>query len=574
MKRKKTVGLSCAHTLQRQARTLLIVAVFFAGTILFAQDRDNAGTKPSFANGSPGAGLLNQPTNSNFNLKADQPGSIRFWGSEAADLFSREILESYAGVLRKNYVSEPGGEYPPGFLHASPIPQGWSKTFWTRDGGTFLRELVHWGNFEHAKLTAQFLMTQVDRNEDGFFSYPEYFSKRERGSGTELDGTSSIIIGVVLLWERLPESDPFRKRLYEFLHLDCSPIRYLQHQLEKAPLIAGSGEFGAGCGISGLYYNVVGNNLAMYALMSAAGMEEQAGHRKAADVLRHDAHKLRDNIERYLVAEDGSWIWCIDPGTLKPKSAVVNAEINRGFGGLNGPACMFSDALGFDPLKSGWPGVAHSLKTFDKLLSVPSRRAALEKYGIWTQFDTFRGGSSSSPSYGDGYAAQTMLLFDKLDLAEKNIDWTATSTFQPIAEYKVTRESPYFFYEQNYTPDAVGKMPLTEGCGALNLVGVSEQLKVARLIFGVDDTSPSEVKIIPRLPSSWKGAEATNWPILTSRGLVRADMRLEREGNGCRFQIKIHADQAIPQLAVRLPVGLGHKWYQKKNVTFAEIAAH
>ena len=97
---------------------------------------------------------------------------------------------------------------------------------------------------------------------------------------------------------------------------------------------------------------------------------------------------------KYLVADDGSWIWCIEPDTLKPDPAIINHIINKGFGGLNGPACMYSDALGLDPVGDDWWGAKPSMATFDKLLAVPQRREQFEKWGIWTQFDEYKRGLS------------------------------------------------------------------------------------------------------------------------------------------------------------------------------------
>ena len=111
----------------------------------------------------------------------DQPGSIRFWGTDVAELYTKEIAESYKGVLAKNFVSKPDGEFPTGFVHASPIPQGWSGTFWTRDGGTFLREMTLWGYTNHARLTAEYLMKYIEPNEEGFYCFPEYFERLEEG---------------------------------------------------------------------------------------------------------------------------------------------------------------------------------------------------------------------------------------------------------------------------------------------------------------------------------------------------------------------------------------------------------
>lgn len=536
---------------------LMMSAVVLAESIFFAQ-------QARAADGSPSPVVQTQPAP---DVSADKPGAVRFWGCQAAELYTREIAESYAGVLRKNFVSEPNGKFPPGFVHASPIPQGWSGTFWTRDGGTFLRELVCWGNFEHACLTADCLIKLVAKNEEGFFAYPEYFKGREQQAGHELDGTTSIIIGMVMLWQRLPDDHPTKARIQEFLHQDASPVRYLRHVLSKAPLLAGSGEFGGGCGIPGLHCNIVQNYLAVLALTAAADMEAQTGHRQDADDYRKAAQDLRANILKHLVANDGAWIWCVDPKTLMPDPAIVNHEINRGFGGLNGAACMFSDVLGFEPMASGLPEAKPCLKTLENLYAVPNRKAQFDKYGIWPQFDVFRGGLSSCPSYGDGYAVQTMLLYDKLEMAEQSLKWLATSTFQPVAGYKIDRESPYYFYERSYSPDAVGKVALEQGCGALNLVNVTEQLKAARLILGVDDTSLDGVKMIPRLPPSWQGMEAVNWPIRTRKGVVRADIHYEKTGAGLRLTLKLQPNQVIPKLAVRL----GTQWVRRSNVSNVEL---
>jgi hypothetical protein len=123
----------------------------------------------------------------------------------------------------------------------------------------------------------------------------------------------------------------------------------------------------------------------------------------------------------------------------------------------------------------------------------------------------------SSPSYGQGYATQDMLLFDRLDMAGKALSWLANATYNPVPEYKLHRSSSYYFYERTYSPDAVGKIALDEGCGALNLVNVSEPLKVSRLILGIDDLDPATVRLVPRVPPQWKGVEAEDWPILTTR---------------------------------------------------------
>src|SRR5581483_12472419 len=57
--------------------------------------------------------------------------TVTFSGNSDAELYTREVAESLQGVLQYNYVSE-GSTYPVGFVRASPDPQPWHKTFWTR----------------------------------------------------------------------------------------------------------------------------------------------------------------------------------------------------------------------------------------------------------------------------------------------------------------------------------------------------------------------------------------------------------------------------------------------------------
>lgn len=497
----------------------------------------------------------------------DAPGTLSFFGQGTAELFSKEINESFSAVLAQNYQTT-DHPYMPGYITASIDKRPWFDTMWTRDGGTFMRELVLWGYLQRACLTADCLINLVQKNSEGYYTFPEYFKGIKPGSGTELDGTASIIIGMVLLWQRLQDQDPYKKEIYNFLHQDSSPLWYIHSRLQKEPLIAGSGEFGGGCGISGEWYNIVQNNLVFLALTAAAQMEDQAKDIKSARLYRDDAKTLSENIQKHLIDANGSWIWCIDPKTGQPDTAVINHPINRGFGGLNGAACMSADVLGIDPVGAKWWSASASEKTFMQLYDVPLRKQQFEKYGIWSQFDVFREGMSSGPSYGDGYALQTMLLFDKMEMAAKSLHYLAHATYSPPPEYtELERDSPYYFYERYYSPDIAGKMKMEQGCGALNLVNVTEPLKVARLILGVDDWSKSgTVQIVPRVPVEWQGYEAVNWPIYTDKGMAHAHIKYERIGDRQSFSLKLGEGEKIAKLRVRFATNHGYIWKKKRGV--------
>ena len=507
-----------------------------------------------------------------FDLTSDNPGRLTFLGSDSADLFTKEVNESFKGVLALDYVSKPGGKYPVGFLNASPAGQPWYGTMWTRDGGTFLRELVSWGYYEHACQVAQLMMDDVGTNSDGFIAFPRFIDpERGRLSGSEMDGQTATIIAMVALWQRLPVEDPFRARLYQFLHQPSSPVRGIHHFIESGPLVPGSGEFGGGKDHDN--YSVVQNNLCALALLTAANMEDAMGDHTTARQWRKDAKTLFRNIGKYLINEKGSWIWGIDTKTLKPNQTDTDSAARGGSGGLNGVVCMSADVLGFNPAVWPWQGaVVNGGKTFDELYAFPLRKEQFVKYGIWGQMNYTHKGLLTSPSYGQGYALQDMLLFDKSDMADHGLDFLAQATYKaPDIIFSFTNQvygrlSPYYFYERMYSPEAKGKIELTAGCGPLNLVNVAEPLKVARLIAGVDDTSLKEVQIIPRLPPSWTGYRLENWPIHTSHGVVRADISCERKDGKVNFVLQVRQGGTIPKLLVRLPEAGGTTWKHGNNV--------
>ena len=514
-----------------------------------------------------------------FDLPSDRPGQIAFFGSDSAELFAREVNESFQGVLALDFVSRPDGKFPPGFLNASPAGQPWYGTMWTRDAGTFMRELVFWGYYEHACQVAQLCIDLVGTDADGFIAFPRYLDPQNGPeSGSEMDGQAASIIAMIALWQRLPAENPFRARLYQFLHQKSSPVRGIHHFLEQRPLVPGSGEFGGGKGHDD--YNVVQNNLCALTMISAANMEDEVGDHATAKKWRKDADILFHNIEKYLINDKGSWIWGVETNTLKPNHTDTDSATLGGSGGLNGVVSMSADVLGFNPPDWPWHGaVINGGKTFDELYLFPLRKEQFDKYGFWAQMNYTHKGLLTSPSYGQGYALQDMLLFGKLDMAGHGLDFLAQATYKsPDMIFSYTNQnygrlSPYYFYERMYSPDAKGQVQQTAGCGPLNLVNVSEPLKVARLIAGLDDTSLNEVRIIPRLPPSWSGYQLKDWPILTSRGVVRADISFEKKGDGVDLEIEVKQGDSIPKLSVQLPGAKEPVWKHQNNVKSAKFAS-
>ncbi len=483
------------------------------------------------------------------NLKNSKPGTLTFEGSYTATLFSKEIAASLEGVLRKNYFG-PLNTHSVGFVQASVDGRGWTNTMWTRDAGVFLRELIHWGYFGHACMTAECLIDYVEKNEEGFNCFPEHFIRGEKGSGSELDGTGAIIISFVLLCERLASDNSTRQKICDFLFQPSSPLQFILKTLKEQPFVPGSGEFGGGCGIDGLYYNVVQNGLCRTALLAGSRLAIICGEATLAKNYKSAAEQLEKNMLVHFVDDNNSWIWCLDIPTLKPDETIIKHYINDGFGGINGVAGMQSDVLGMKPEPADWMGFDISQNTFQQLFSFPLRKEQFEKYGIWTQFNQPPYHLMVSPSYGHGYALMCMLLFDEPEMTGRALDFLALATYQPTTGYVVNRETPYWFYERYFSPDLPNPETWGESCGALNLVCVAEPLKVSRLVAGIDDTDINNMVLIPRLPPGWTGYKATQWPICTSDGVVYVDIYWNQSGDAIQIKLKTYDNKVIPKLTL------------------------
>jgi hypothetical protein len=482
-------------------------------------------------------------------LPGDEPGKLKFVGSALAERFTRELAESLEGLLTHNLYPE--GSAEPGFASASAPGRVCEGQCWTRDAGTLLRELVQWGWLGHAAMEARALMRLVRPNAAGFCSYPMYFVPGTPAAGDELDGTGNVVISLVLLWRRLAESDPLRRQIQDFLTAPSSPLFYFHHVLGASPLIPGHGEFGGGMWVDGLHMNVVQNGLCRLALLAGASVVEASGDGATARRHRAAATRLAENMAKYLTAPDGGWTWCVDPRTLRPDPTVLNAEANIGFGGINGVTCMQSDVLGFEPNGLDWHGLTQGTRTLERLAAESYRRDLFARYGMWPQFGFPHHDHLTSPSYGQGYAIQTMLLLDRLDEAERALTYLIEATYAPPEGYKVDRASQYWFYERMLAPEFPNIREFDQGCGALALVNVCEPLKVGRLIAGIDDTQADQVLIRPRIPGHWQGYQAENWPILAGWRLLRADVAVKRTNGQWELSLSVGGGGSIPRLAVQ-----------------------
>jgi len=475
---------------------------------------------------------------------------IKFYGSNTADLFSLELEKSLQGVIERLLIKDKNDESY-GFVHTSLPNFIWHGTMWTRDAGTILREFVAWGHICEAKMLCGSILHHLEKNENGFYMCPEYFIKGEKSSGSELDGTASILIGMCYLYRCLEDGDETKEKIRTFLTSESSPIIEMLGILKDQPLLSGSGEFGGGCFIDGMYINVVQNNLTALALIAVSKIYRELEKSDLADECDKAAKKITEGIKAQLIDEDGKFIWCIDPKTMKPDPDVLNHFVNKGAGLINGVLCMSSDVYGLDLTKDNFYAYENGEIQFDFLYNYPNRKELFEKYGVWTQFNDFRPGATG-PSYGQGYAMQCMILLNRMDMLEKALNYLANETYSPIPEFAAIfkRVSPYHFQERMYTPYSIEhNIELEIGCGELNIVNVSEPLKVGRMIAGIDISGQIPL-IYPRMPDGIQSYEATDVPLICNSKLYFADICCQKNGGDLKFQIKSKGNP-IPKLRIK-----------------------
>ena len=495
-----------------------------------------------------------------------RPGRLRFSGSYDAELFTREIQESGEGVLV--YSMQYGGpEGVDGFVLSAEDSRAVGATMWSRDAGTFLRELANYGYLEHARRMLKANLELVEKNEQGYYAVPTYFWPGKKQAGSEVDGTAAMLIGMVDLWYRLEPQDGMRKRIQEFVFQPASPLYLFEKQLNEQELIPGSGEFGAGNELdtSVCVHNVVQNQLVFLAFRIAARLARHLGEDTTAQHFERLATRLEENILRYFVGEDGCWMWCIASDTKKEVPEIRDAITNVGFGGINGVACMYSDVFGLTAFRE-WKGAEVCRKTFFKLHDAPVRKYTFDKYGMWIQFEKDHEGLLTSASYGQGYAIQTMLLMEEQALADKALAYLATATCYKPAFYHLTRRSDFYFYERYYSPEALGVTPIEEGCGALNVVNVAEPMKVARMVMGLDNVTDT-LCLVPRLPEVWTKAVAEDWPVVTRDGVVRADITYTVVDGALNVAISVRDGGVIPEMQISVPDASG----QRQLHCFADV---
>ena len=78
-------------------------------------------------------------------------------------------------------------------------------------------------------------------------------------------------------------------------------------------------------------------------------------------------------------------------------------------------------------------------------------------------------------------------------------------------------------------------------------------MKTARLLAGVDDHDPDNLKLVPRLPANWKGVKATEWVISHNVGVrkqTQIDFNYQHLQNK-RYSLELKSEKPLKKITVR-----------------------
>jgi len=265
-------------------------------------------------------------------------------------------------------------------------------------------------------------------------------------------------------------------------------------------------------------------------MLGYAEMAEVSGRGAKAVKWRQQAKRLFDAMEAYYPAEIAPWgdVW--DPA----KTANWNYQQ-----GVLGPLVNGMDYYGYDVANKLPPGWA------DRTI----RSAKMQ-----SKYNKPRGAASAGMGYGQGFITQTALLTDQMTDAHEMIQWMAKLCFAPRSE------RPYLVPEGAIVAE---NSTMWRRWGDLgNLYQLNEILYTIHLLIGIDDLSPDQLLLMPRIPVQWTSTQIKDWPVRSNSNgvssIVPLSFELTRKNKGSVTELKINLGKPIDSAKVRMgPFRLG-----------------
>jgi hypothetical protein len=399
---------------------------------------------------------------------------------------------------------------------------------WSRDLGRSLQELTELGYLGPATHTADYSLRMARLWADNPSlkyhgeSLPPHWSrvinKPDFAQPFENDGHGLIALFVYELWRRLPDRDAWLRSHWADVKAagDWIPWQFDHPEISGAAdgVLLSTGESAGGKGNS-----VYPDAICMTALEGLAQMADSIGETSSAALWRETAGKMRKAISAQYITTDPKYgrVWTQDHAGWPNRSTVL------------GPLIFTADYKGFAPseIYPAWKSVDEA--TYQRLI------------------DTFYpfGFYGWAMGYGQGFITQSALLLDRMRDATTMLDWTAKEIYDP--------RFGSFVVPEGVQIDPAGRYWYSTG-DLGNGVQEAEIVKVLRIMIGVDDNQPRQLRIFPRMPYGWTEMEVDKYPALvesqgrTEIALIHYD--LKRTASGMSLQLS--SDRVLGPVDVRL----------------------
>ena len=482
--------------------------------------------------------------------------SISFTGTPEAELFSRQLAVSK--FFADHYFADENGEV------FSSLPGGArQEAAENHDMFLLMIEQAKWGNGALAKELAPSIVQRV--------AY----------MGTQANITQSVgldhplaILPLYETWKANGYDNQFLKSYW----LPCvlAPANDITKQMASHPLglIFAKGEYGVNGEVRGSTRSV--SKACELALRAAADMANAMGYGQSAQAWVRDANRLAENVERQLITRSvgervqnmtvfeaahglasGTGVVSFPPdnwlyGRLNNKEPVLYDQRIR----LYDTPYLFSSL----PIEltniSMLPGEETRSRAQTTLnwmnISSPVLSGTRRDYLIYNHIDYITSDTQL-------WMIMAALYLDDTANASKWLDSYIRYTFDEYAPLPHTlglpasdiEVSPYTFeYKQNVSDSGENE----GGSGDdLNIQTAFLGMTTARLIAGVDDKDPQELKIVPRLPDNWVELRVNNWPthIETTSSLTHAlNISYQRLGDD-RYRLDLKSEKTMDKVTFR-----------------------
>lgn len=400
---------------------------------------------------------------------------------------------------------------------------------WTRDMGRSLGELCAYGYLEEGKRCADYTFAKArvweQRPElrlDGQV-LPRHiyrilqFPHTEIGEGCfENDGHGLTSLFIYNLWRRLPDRDQWLKAHWEDVQGlgDWVVWQFVNPQVSGAKeVLCTDSECSAGRG-----YSVYADVACMEALRGLADMAVSIGHIGKAAEWRALADKMRTGCESAYVVKDPKYgkTWTLTSSGWPNQSTVM------------GPVIIPSDRIGFlgetvDPWRD------YNQATY---------RCRIDSFKPFGYFGVAMG-------YGQGFITQSALLLDNMSDATQMLQWAAKQTYSASHE-------PYIVPE-GCEIDPTGQFWHRTG-DLGNGVQEAEIVKAIRVVIGIDDATPKQLRLCPRMPHGWTGITVSRVPTLIEQNgqwvTTSLGYTLKRTSGGMTMDVT--SEKPLPNVDMRL----------------------